>query len=58
MPPNWTVKDVTDLTEVSGLDGSSRPGWFVPPDQLPEPTPTPVSTAAPSPSDGASPAPQ
>ncbi len=56
--PNWTVKDVTDLTEVSGLDGSSRPGWFVPPDQLPEPTPTPVSTAAPSPSDGASSAPQ
>ena len=46
--PNWTVKDVTDLTEVSGLDGSSRPGWFVPPDQLPEPTPTPVSTAAPA----------
>jgi Tol biopolymer transport system component len=56
--PNWTVKDVTDLTEVSGLDGSSRPGWFVPPDQLPEPTPTPVSTAAPSPSDGGSSAPQ
>ena len=38
--PNWTVKDITDLTEVSGLDGSSRPGWFVPPDQLPTPTPT------------------
>jgi len=56
--PNWTVKDVTDLTEVSGLDGSSRPGWFVPPDQLPEPTPTPASTAAPSPSDGGSSAPQ
>jgi Tol biopolymer transport system component len=56
--PNWTVKDVTDLTEVSGLDGSSRPGWFVPPDQLPEPTPTPVSTTAPSPSDGGSAAPQ
>ena len=35
--PNWTVKDVTDLTEVSGLDGSSRPGWFVPPDELPGP---------------------
>jgi TolB protein len=56
--PNWTVKDVTDLTEVSGLDGSSRPGWFVPPDQLPAPTPTPVPTAAPSASDGASSAPQ
>ena len=46
--PNWTVKDTTDLTEVSGLDGSSRPGWFVPADQLPAPTPTPVSSAAPS----------
>ena len=46
--PNWTVKDITDLTEVSGLDGSSRPGWFVPPDQLPTPTPTPITTAAPS----------
>jgi dipeptidyl aminopeptidase/acylaminoacyl peptidase len=46
--PNWTVKDITDLTEVSGLDGSSRPDWFVPSDQLPEPTPTPVSSVAPS----------
>ena len=46
--PNWTVKDTTDLTEVSGLDGSSRPGWFVPSDQLPAPTPTPVSSAIPS----------
>jgi Tol biopolymer transport system component len=46
--PNWTVKDTTDLTEVSGLDGSSRPGWFVPADQLPAPTPTPVSSAIPS----------
>jgi Tol biopolymer transport system component len=57
--PTWSVKDVTDLTEVSGLDGSSRPGWFVPPDQLPTPTPTPEPTAPPSPSDGgASAAPQ
>jgi Tol biopolymer transport system component len=57
--PDWTVKDVTSLTEVSGLDGSSRPDWFVPADQLPAPTPTPVQTAAPSPSDGgASAAPQ
>ena len=56
--PNWSIKDVTDLTEVSGLDGSSRPGWFVPADQLPAPTPMPVSTAAPSPSGGASSAPQ
>jgi Tol biopolymer transport system component len=55
--PSWTVKDVTDLTEVSGLDGSSRPGWFVPADQLPAPTPTPVSSVVPS-VDAASPAAQ
>ena len=46
--PSWTVKDVIDLTEVSGLDGASRPTWYVPPDQLPEPTPTPVPSAVPS----------
>ncbi len=46
--PNWTVKDVIALTEVSGLDGESRPSWFVPPDQLPAPSPTPVPSAAPS----------
>jgi Tol biopolymer transport system component len=40
--PNWTVKSVTDLTEVSGLDGSSRPGWFIPTDQLPAATPAPT----------------
>ena len=36
--PNWTVKDITPLTEVSGLDGESRPDWFVPADQLPAPS--------------------
>jgi Tol biopolymer transport system component len=46
--PNWTVKDVIPLTEVSGLDGESRPGWFVPADQLPAPTATPAGSAAPS----------
>jgi Tol biopolymer transport system component len=44
--PNWTVKDVIALTEVSGLDGESRPGWFVPADQLPAPSPTPAVTPA------------
>jgi Tol biopolymer transport system component len=43
--PNWTVKSITALTEVSGLDGSSRPGWFVPPDQLPTPSAAPISSA-------------
>ena len=44
--PNWTVKDVISLTEVSGLDGESRPGWFIPADQLP--AATPAASAAPS----------
>jgi len=41
--PDWTVRDITALTEVSGLDGSSRPGWFVPADQIPDPTAAPSS---------------
>ena len=28
-----------DLTKVSGLDGASRPSWFVPASELPAPTP-------------------
>ena len=43
--PNWTVKDITPLTEVSGLDGESRPDWFVPADQLPAPSPAPSRRA-------------
>jgi Tol biopolymer transport system component len=53
--PNWTVKDITDLTEVSGLDGESRPGWFVPADQRPAASPTPVVSTAPSASGSAAP---
>lgn len=48
--PDWSVKDIMDLTEVSGLDGESRPGWFVPADQLPTPTPAPTPAADSSPS--------
>jgi Tol biopolymer transport system component len=33
--PNWTAGTPVNLTDVSGLDGVSRPGWFIPPDQLP-----------------------
>jgi Tol biopolymer transport system component len=44
--PNWTAKEPIDLTSNAGLDGISRPGWFIPEDQLPDPTPAP--TAAPS----------
>jgi Tol biopolymer transport system component len=55
--PNWTVKDITDLTEVSGLDGESRPDWFVPADQLPKPTSAPsVAPSGAAPSAAASPA--
>jgi Tol biopolymer transport system component len=39
----WTVTSTTDLTTVSGLDGASRPSWFVPASELPAP-----SSAAPS----------
>lgn len=52
--PNWTVKTVTDLTVVSGLDGSSRPSWYVPPDQLPAPTATPIPRESGSAAPGAS----
>lgn len=44
----WTVKETVALTNVSGLDAASRPGWFVPASELPEPT------AAPSPAGGGS----
>jgi Tol biopolymer transport system component len=36
----WTLGDELALTQYSGLDGSSRPGWYVPPDQLPAPAPS------------------
>jgi Tol biopolymer transport system component len=48
--PNWTVGDPLDLTTDAGLDGVSRPDWFVPASQLPPPS------AAPSPSVASSPA--
>jgi Tol biopolymer transport system component len=44
--PNWTVKDITSLTEVSGLDGESRPDWFVPAGDLPVPSSTPAASAS------------
>jgi hypothetical protein len=44
-PPAWTVKEVLNLTEVSGLDAASRPDWFIPADLLPA---TPPPTVAPS----------
>lgn len=49
--PNWTVAETTALTTVSGLDGSSRPDWFIPADELPAtPPPSVPASASPSPS--------
>ena len=45
--PGWTIGETLDLTQVSGLDGGSRPDWFAAPEDLPA---TPAPTAAPSPS--------
>ena len=43
---SWTVGETVSLTEVSGLDAASRPGWFVPADELPSPSPTAVPSGA------------
>jgi Tol biopolymer transport system component len=41
--PTWTVGETVDLTEVSGLDGGSRPDWYIPPEDLPAPTVPPTA---------------
>jgi hypothetical protein len=52
--PTWKIGEPLDLTRYSGLDGGSRPSWYIPPDQMPPPTPAPAtpspSAASPSPS--------
>ena len=48
--PDWTVTETKDLTEVSGLDGASRPDWFIPASELPAAdaaAPTPVASPEP-----------
>jgi len=50
--PSWTIAETVDLTQVSGLDGGSRPDWYVPPVELPV---TPAPTLAPSASESAAP---
>ena len=52
--PEWTVTETKALTEVSGLDGASRPDWFIPASELPTPTPAPTPVATPSPSGSSS----
>lgn len=49
----WTVAQTVPLTQVSGLDGASRPSWFVPASLLPAPSASP-SALAPSGSGGPS----
>ena len=43
---SWTLGERTSLTEVSGLDAASRPGWFVPASELPEPSPGAVPSGS------------
>lgn len=47
--PSWTVKETLDLTTAAGLDGVSRPDWFVPAADLPTPPPA-APAESPSPS--------
>ncbi len=47
--PVWTAGKTTDLTTNAGLDSVSRPDWFVPADQMPEPTVVPAASSAASP---------
>jgi len=50
--PAWSVGDIVDLTQVSGLDGGSRPDWYIAPEDLP---PTPAPTVAPPASESTAP---
>jgi len=47
-PGRWTIGTGVALTENAGLDGASHPDWFIPTDQLPQPSATPGVTPAPS----------
>ena len=53
--PSWTVGKAVALTELSGLDGASRPGWFVPVNELPVPIPASPGGGAPSAGSSAAP---
>src|SRR4029078_174076 len=47
-PGSWTKGDETPLTEVSGLDAASRPGWVIPPSELAAPSLAPRPSARPA----------
>jgi Tol biopolymer transport system component len=49
----WAVTTTVDLTKVSGLDGASRPSWFVPPAELPAPSAPPASAGSAAPASSA-----
>jgi Tol biopolymer transport system component len=44
----WTLTKTVDLTTVSGLDGASRPSWYVPPSELPAPSASPDAGGSPA----------
>jgi Tol biopolymer transport system component len=44
--PAWSVEQTIDLTDSAGLDGVSRPDWFVPADQITEPSEAPSPAAS------------
>lgn len=44
--PNWDLGEPFAITVNAGLDAASRPGWFIPADELP-PLPTPAGEPSP-----------
>ncbi len=52
--PGWTIEQMPDVTQYSGLEGGSAASWYIPADQLPAPSP---SASAPAPSASGSKAP-
>jgi Tol biopolymer transport system component len=56
-PPDWRVGETINLTDVSALEGSSRPGWFVPESELPPLPTSPATGPAATPGGAASGAP-
>jgi Tol biopolymer transport system component len=44
----WVVTSTVDLTTVSGLDGTSRPSWFIPGVGVPGASPSPGTSGLPS----------
>ncbi len=54
---SWAVTKTIDLTKVSGLDGASRPSWFIPPSELPASSTAPSSAGSAAPAPSASTAP-